>query len=86
MTDNNLTTTLYALTSVIDNLIINHKNNEFKQGAKFHFNRLTHESKRLNSIVNKTLKEADIEGFDLYSDEIMSFVLNLSKKLVGSSE
>ena len=66
---------LFVLASVQENIILAMQDNEFKQMAKFKFNRAIKEIKSLNKFVNGVLDDNDINGFDEVTEKIME-VLN----------
>jgi hypothetical protein len=61
---------LFILASVMEDLMKEVPQLKMKHEIKFRFNRIFSEVKKLNGLVNITLGEEEIDGFDLITHEV----------------
>ena len=70
---------LFILASVMENVIINEKNPEYRQLAKMRFNRIVKEIKAINKEFEEVLSEKDLENFDDCTNHIVQIINEIIK-------
>ena len=70
---------LFILASVMENVIINEKNPEYRHLAKMRFNRIVKEIKAINKEFEEVLSEKDLENFDNCTNQIVYLINEILK-------
>ena len=71
---------LFILSSVMENIINNEKNEDYKFLAKQQFSRSIKEIKKLNKLVNKSLEENLLDTFDDITNDIVEAIDEVLEK------